>query len=69
MAFAYLMAIIDKFKNRKMTTDKMDKLINMSFILTGPVILVLDTIADFYYFWINNFRTDLKVIIITREAS
>ena len=69
MPFAYLMGIIDKFKNRNMTTDKIDKIINMSFILTGPLILVLDTITDVYYFWMNNFRTDLKVIIITREAS
>ena len=39
------------------------------FIPFGPVILLFDFFADLYYFWKNNFRTDLKKIIIEKEKT
>ena len=30
------------------------------FIPFGSAILALDTVVDMYYFWMNNFRTELK---------
>lgn len=35
----------------------------------GPVILALDLIPDFVYFWKNNFRSNLQKIIIERQKS
>lgn len=42
---------------------------NYLFIPFGPVILFFDVLADLYFFWINNFRTDLKQIIIPKDES
>ena len=42
---------------------------NYIFIPFGPIILLFDVLADLYYFWINNFRTDLKQIIIPKDDS
>ena len=39
----------------------------MSSIVFGFVYLILDLIADIYYFWKNNFRLELKKIIIDRD--
>ena len=39
------------------------------FIPFGPAILFFDFIADLYYFWLNNFRVNLKKIIIEREKT
>jgi hypothetical protein len=35
----------------------------------GPIILLLDLVADTYYFWKNNFRTDLQKIIVSEPTS
>jgi len=47
----------------------MDKIFNYLFVLFGPLILILDLISDFNYFWKNNFRTDLKKNIIVKDDS
>lgn len=39
------------------------------FLAVGLPILVLNLLADFYYFWMNNFRSNLKKIIIDKEKS
>ena len=64
---AWCMGIIDKLKHP--SKDKFDNIVNMSFILLGPVILTFDVLADLYYFWINNFREDLLKNIIAKEVS
>jgi len=50
--------------------DGREKLLNnFGFILFGPLILEFDFIADCIYFWKNNFRTELKEIIIPKDKS
>lgn len=39
------------------------------FVPFGPLILLMDLVADMYYFWVNNFRVDLQKIIIEKEKS
>ena len=39
------------------------------YMVTGIPILVLGLASDFYYFWANNFRSNLKQIIIVRKES
>jgi len=39
----------------------------LMFLALGLPILVLNLMADFYYFWMNNFRSNLKKIIIDKE--
>jgi len=56
-----------KSTNQNMT--KLDLIINYAFVPFGPVILMADLIADFIYFWKNNFRTDLKQNIILKKKS
>ena len=35
----------------------------------GPLVLLLDLLADTYYFWKNNFRSDLQKIIVNEPKS
>jgi hypothetical protein len=59
--FAWLIGIYDKtVKTSNQNMSQIDKLINFLFIPFGPVILFADLMADFFYFWKNNFRNDLK---------
>lgn len=48
----------------------MKKLIQLAhflgYVVVGIPILILDSGSDFYYFWANNFRSNLKQIIIVR---
>ena len=39
------------------------------FLACGLPSLVLVLLADCYYFWVNNFRTELKKIIIKKVVS
>jgi hypothetical protein len=39
------------------------------FVFTGIFMLSLDVIADSYYFWVNNFRSDLKKIVVETEKN
>jgi hypothetical protein len=64
---AWIMGIIDKLKHP--SRDKLDNIVNMLFFLIGPVILLLDVVADLYYFWKNNFRQNLLQNIIAKEIS
>lgn len=41
----------------------------LCFIVFGIPILLINQISDFYYFWANNFRSNLKLIIIERQKS
>jgi predicted RecB family endonuclease len=41
----------------------------LGFAVFGLPILVLALFADFYYFWQNNFRSNLKKIIIEKTKS
>jgi len=41
----------------------------LGFLIFGLFILGLNLLADFYYFWKNNFRTKLNKIIIEKQKS
>jgi len=38
-------------------------------MVAGLPLLFLNIFSDFYYFWANNFRSNLKKIIIERKKS
>ena len=58
--FAWLIGISDKLKLLDEYQTKADLFLNIGvFIPFGPFIMLLNTLADFVYFWINNFRKDL----------
>lgn len=68
--FAYFVGVMDKIKTMSQQKDPKQKLMNnLMFIPFGFIILVFDTLADCMYFWKNNFRTDLKEIIIPKDKS
>lgn len=39
------------------------------FLVCGIPLLSINLIVDCYYFWTNNFRSDLKMIIIEKQES
>jgi hypothetical protein len=39
------------------------------FVFSGILVLILDTLVDSFYFWINNFRTNLKKIVVENEKN
>ena len=68
--FAYIIGVLDKIKNLNKVENAKERLFNnLMFIPFGIPILVFDFLADMRYFWMNNFRTDLDVIIIPKEKS
>ena len=67
---AWIIGIVDKVKTILPTDTTKDIVMNLGlFILAGPLILLLDTFADVYYFWQVMFKTKMKQIIIEREKS
>lgn len=67
---AWIVGIVDKLATLNSLKSGDQKLMNVYiFIPFGPAILLFDVIADLYYFWINNFRLNLKKIIIEREKT
>lgn len=67
---AWLIGIYDKStKSNTQNMSPVDKIINYLFIPFGPIILLADLVADFLYFWKNNFRTELKQNIILKKKS
>ena len=51
----------------------MEKIIALSWVLSYAVVgipnLLAGIMTDFFYFWANNFRSNLKKIIIVRKES
>lgn len=71
---AYLLSCGKKLKNLYSQNSKengyREKMIdNVGFFVGGIVILALNMVSDSYYFWINNFRTDLKMIIVEKDQT
>jgi len=66
---AWFVGIGDKLQTMKYNEGHEKLLNNFLFIVAGPIILELDFVADCIYFWKNNFRTDLKEIIIPKDKS
>jgi hypothetical protein len=67
---AWIIGILDKISTVKLSKSKTEKILNIGiFIPLGLPIMVLNSLMDIYYFWMNNFRTDLKKIIILQDES
>jgi hypothetical protein len=73
MPFAYLKALVNKghkfMKATTMNEKGMAIAQLMVFTILGIPFLLLGMATDFYYFWKNNFRTNLKKIIIQKIDS
>lgn len=69
--FAWIAGIPDKIKSLGNNNSSIkQKLLNAGlFFFFGPLILFIDLMADMFYFWVYNFRTDLHKIIIEKEQS
>jgi hypothetical protein len=71
--FAYLRCVTTKAQHINKAPTLIKKIIVASkvllYIVFGIPILVLDSGSDFYYFWANNFRSNLKFIVIVRRKS
>jgi hypothetical protein len=68
--FAWIVGTIDKARSIRPTDTSKDIVMNLVlFALLGPVILVVDSVVDIYYFWTVMFKTKMKQIIIEREKS
>lgn len=73
MPFAYLKALVNKghkfMKATTMNEKGMAAAQLLLFTVLGIPFLLLGMATDFYYFWKNNFRTNLKKIIIQKIDS
>lgn len=73
MPFAYLKSCAVKFKIVLTGTDTRDMGIKLGiflgFVILGIPSLTLNLMSDFFYFWANNFRSNLKKIIIEKTKS
>ena len=68
--YAWILCIINKSKAIQLSkfANKTWLMIDLLlFVILGPVILVLNTIVDSYYFWMNNFRSDLEKCVIKKH--
>jgi len=70
---AFILSIIKKIKAINLITSKKEfkkKIMDhIFFFVFGPVILTFNVIGDAYYFWENNFRDNLKMIIVEKEIN
>lgn len=71
--FAYLKCLTTKVQKINKAQTVLAKLVQLAhflgYVALGMPILLLDSLSDFYYFWANNFRTNLKLIIIDLKDS
>mmetsp|Transcript_12344 Transcript_12344/g.19178 ORF Transcript_12344/g.19178 Transcript_12344/m.19178 type:complete len:84 (-) Transcript_12344:1093-1344(-) len=56
---AWVVGVQDKMRSQSLETKE-----KLKFMILGLFILLADFGADLYYFWLNNFRSDLNKIII-----
>ena len=71
--FAYVKGIYMKIGLAMGSAKREDRIKNWRsfflFLAFGMPILTINLFTDFYYFWMNNFRSNLKKIIIFMETS
>jgi len=71
--FAYFKTVGLKFQQVMKGGTLKEKLMGgvmlLGFVGIGPILLLMNLFSDFYYFWANNFRSNLKKIIIERKKS
>lgn len=68
IAYCRALAIkLSKISKAVTTTDLISSCIGAIFFAAlGCPLLIIGLLSDFYYFWKNNFRSNLKKIIIER---
>lgn len=67
---AWILGIRDKLSQVNSMKSKNEKIMNVFiFIPFGIPILFLDLLTDCFYFWVNNFKQDLRKVIIERQRS
>ena len=68
--FAYLKCLTTKYHKVNKAPTIIMKIVQLGmflgYVAFGIPILLLDSASDFFYFWANNFRSNLKQIIIVR---
>lgn len=73
LPIAYMKSLIFKVQKLLKETDSRQvakrAIVVAEFAVLGPVLMILTFMADCAYFWINNFRTHLKKIVIEVEPS
>ena len=71
--FAYLKCLGTKAQKIMKAGTIMKKIIELlkvlGFMIVGIPLLIMGCFTDSFYFWANNFRSNLKQIIILREES
>ena len=71
--FAYIKCLTTKFQIVMKAGSILDKIKQLFLFLiygiVGIPILIIGLLADAFYFWANNFRTNLKQITIERKQS
>lgn len=71
--FAFVKSLIFKFQQVMSARSTKEQIMKMAMFIAyaamGLPILILALFADFYYFWQNNFRSNLKKIIIEKTKS
>lgn len=71
--FAYLKTLLIKLQGFFKAVTLKEKIVEgsicLGYIVTGMPLMFINIFSDFYYFWANNFRTNLKKIIIERKKS
>lgn len=73
LPIAYFKSLSIKAQKLLLATSLRNKFLHLfklvGFLAAGIPILTLNLVNDFYYFWLNNFRSELKKIIIERQNS
>jgi len=71
--FAFLQSLLIKFRKFLKATTVKKQITTLIYFLVylaiGLPALILNMLADLYYFGVNNFRSNLKKIIIERKKS
>ena len=73
MPFAFVKSAALKFKIFLAAHEPKDQIMNglafFGFLILGIPSLTLNLISDFFYFWANNFRSNLRKIVIEKKDS
>ena len=71
--FSYLRSLLHKLQLITRSVETREYLASSAeaamFAIVGLPLLTICLFTDCYYFWLNNFRTELKTIVIDREVS
>lgn len=73
LPLAFLFSLLVKIKKLQTASSSREMCAVLGnilfFLILGLPLLTLSLVADFFYFWKNNFRTGLKQVVIERVIS